>query len=246
MIIEKNINERRATMSRYITEFLSLKCTPDILATVGHLGNKPEKEISEAWAIIRKLRKIVLRHPDKFQIVDLCSGNALVPVTAVHLLPIVKAYAIDKLPRDRNWHLARNFIYIKEDIYNIKTSLFNKPTILTAVHSCRNLAEQTIKIYNENDQIKHLILMPCCQGKLDNPILRFIKNEMNTDVAWALKLALQCGEGVRITKDKFVLSPKNYIISASKKVVEEPIETIEEPTFGVHKRIGESSGGVTL
>ena len=204
-------------MSKYLSRFLALKCAPDILATVGNLGNKPEKEISEAFAIIRRIRKIVFKQPNHYQIVDLCSGNALVPVTAIHLLPITYAYAVDKLPRDRRWELTNNFEYLQKDIYKIDYTMFTKPTILTAVHSCSNLAEQTIKIYERYHQIRHLILMPCCYGKLNNPILKFIKKEATGDLAWVLKLALQCGENVRITKDDHVLSPKNYIIVASKK-----------------------------
>ena len=203
-------------MSKYISRFLSLKCAPDVLATVGNLGNKVEKEISEAFAIVRRIRKIILKHPNQFQVVDLCSGNALVPVTAIHLLPVTYAYAVDKAPRDRRWELANNFRYIQEDIYNMDYTLFTKPTILTAVHSCGTLAEQIIKIYERYYQIRHLILMPCCYGKLDSSLLKFIKKEASGDLAWVTKLALQCGENVRVTKDNHILSPKNYIIIASK------------------------------
>ena len=203
-------------MGKYLNRFLALRCAPDILATVGHLGNKPEKEISEAFAVVREIRKITLKTQDHFQVVDLCSGNALVPVTAIHLLPITYAYAVDKLPRERRWDLANNFKYIQKDIYEVDHTMFTKPTILTAVHSCRDLAEQTIQIYKKYHQIKHLILMPCCHGKLDNSILNFIKKEATGDLAWVVKLALQCGENVRVTKDNHILSPKNYIIIVGK------------------------------
>ena len=208
-------------MNRYLNEFLSLKCCPDVLATVGNLGNKPEKEISEAWGIIRKLRKIVLKEPNKYDLVDLCSGNGLVPIIATYLLPIVYTNAIDKKPRERNWSLAKGFIYTDdEDIYSSKFTnqeYFCDSTILTSIHCCGNLAERVIEIYNNQKMIKHLILMPCCHGNLNTSLLKFIKKEANGDLAWVTKLALQCSGNVKVSKDNFVLSPKRYIIMASKE-----------------------------
>lgn len=205
-------------MARYMNEFLSLRSAPDILGTVGNLGNKPEKEISEAWAVIKKLRKIVLKEPDTYQLIDLCSGNALVPVIAAHLLPITNSIAVDKLPRKRNWSNARNFEYLEMDIKNIPYSTFTgKPTIITAVHCCRDKAETVINMFNEITWIKHMILMPCCIGSLNSPILRFIKDQANSDLAWVTKLAMMCKGKLNISKDNHCLSPKNYIIIAKKE-----------------------------
>ena len=203
-------------MSRYVDDFLTIKSAPDILGTVGYLGNKPGKEISEAWAIIKRLRNETLNHAGDYQLVDLCSGNALVPVIAAHLLPVTHSFAVDKLERKRNWSNARNFTYIQSDINDLLPSLFNKPTILTGVHCCSSAAAKVIKIFNSNENIKHMLLMTCCIGNLDSPILQFIKGEANRDVAWVTKLALQCKGKVRISRDKYVLSPKNFIISAWK------------------------------
>ncbi len=58
--------------------------------------------------------------------------------------------------------------------------------------------------------------MPCCYGKLNNSILQFIKKEATGDLAWVVKLTLQCGDNVKVTKDNHVLSQRNYIIVASK------------------------------
>jgi hypothetical protein len=208
-------------MSKYVSEFLSLQSAPDILGTVGYLGNKPEKEITEAMAIIHKLRPIVLNAHGEFELVDLCSGNALVPVIAAHLLPVNCAVAVDKLPRDRNWDRAEKFTYIQQDIYGIPDFWFRNPTILTAVHCCRDLAEQVVKIYQTHDNIKYLILMPCCIGDLNSSILRFIKEEANGDLAWVTKLAMTLtllgNNKVSVHKDNFVLSPKRYIIKAEKQ-----------------------------
>jgi len=204
-------------MNRYVDEFLSLRSAPDILATVGHLGNKPQKEITEAMGIIKYLKRIVIKEPGKYQVVDLCSGNALVPVIAVHLFPISSAIAIDKLKRERNWKRAERFVYLQMDINDIDFNKLSRPTILTAVHSCKNMAEKTIEIYNTTPIVKHMILMPCCIGNLDTSLLRFIKQEAGNDLAWVTKLALQCKGKVKVGKDNFVMSPKRYIITASKE-----------------------------
>jgi hypothetical protein len=185
-----------------------------------------------------------MREPDKYQVVDLCSGNALVPILSAFLYKITNSFAVDKLPRNRNWDLVNNFQYCKEDIYNIHNNFILKPTILTAVHSCRDLAEQTIKIYNENENISHLILMPCCIGNLDTSLLRFIKEQANGDLAWITKLAMQCKGKVSISKDNYVLSPKNYIIWARK---EETFDTKTDTNSGQkHKQINTTVGNVPM
>jgi len=204
-------------MSRYVSEFLALKCAPDVLGTVGFLGNKPEKEITEAMAIIRKLKRIALNDPNKYQLIDLCSGNALVPVIAAHLLPFTKTYAVDKLKRVRNWGHAKRFEYISSQIEHMPLSLFARPSVITAVHCCRGAAETIIDIFNRVPTIRHMILMPCCIGSLNSGLLQFIKNEANRDVAWVTKLSVMCDSAVHISRDNHVLSPKNYIITASKK-----------------------------
>lgn len=224
-------------MSKYVSEFLSLKCAPDVLASVGFLGNKPEKEITEAFAILKKIKKITMREPDKYEVVDLCSGNALVPILSAFLYKVKYAFAFDKLRRERNWNLVNNFMYKVFDIYKIPNDWFSHPTILTAVHSCRDLAEQTIKIYNESENIQHLILMPCCIGNLDTSLLRFIKEQANGDLAWVTKLAMQCKGKVSISKDNFVLSPKNYIIWAQKEDTTCDVEDLKEGTWKRYNKL---------
>ena len=204
--------------NRYVNEFLSLKCGPLVLESVGILGHKPDKEISEAMGVIRKLREIVLHQPDKYQLVDLCSGNALVPVIAAHLLPITKSYAIDKLVRRRRWNITRNFEYHITDIFDERMhKFFKKPTILTAVHACSKTAVKTIEIFNENPNIEYLILIPCCEGDLNDPISQFIKKESYAGLAWSNKLFMKCQGETKISKDNFIMSPKNHIIVSSKK-----------------------------
>ncbi len=72
--------------SRYVDEFLSLNCAPDVLGAVGPINN-PSKEISEAMAVIRRLRPIVLKEGSVSLVgmLEFCAGNALTSVLACHL-----------------------------------------------------------------------------------------------------------------------------------------------------------------
>ncbi len=95
----------------YSSSFLDLICAIDVLETTYPLGNKARKEISESMAVIQKMKKLVLDEPDRYTLYDLCAGNALTSVISIHLLPLRRAEAIDKLPRERSWHLAKRFDY---------------------------------------------------------------------------------------------------------------------------------------
>ena len=97
----------------YLNEFLKLKCCGDILNIVNPV-QRIEKEISEAMGLLKIIKKIALKDPMKYTLYDFCAGNALISVTAVHLLPIKYAYAIDKRKRNRNWEKVKRFEYVGE------------------------------------------------------------------------------------------------------------------------------------
>lgn len=201
----------------YLSEFLKLRCVGDVLNTVNPIGKKPKKEITESMGIFKRLKNIVLKKPDYYYtIYDLCAGNALTSVLAVFRLPVY-AMAIDKLQRKRNWHLAKRFIYLNKDIYDMEPNKsFLKNSIIISVHPCKQLAKKAIELYNECDEVKHLILMPCCSGAIVNEYA-FLKQRIGKDVTWAFQLAQQCKGRVNMVEDKKVLSPRNCIITASKE-----------------------------
>jgi len=198
----------------YVSEFLSLKCAGDVLNICSPLGSKAEKEITEAMAIIRRLRRPVLNRPMKYRVLDLCSGNALVPVIAIHLLPVVSAAAVDKRERNRQWHRAQRFTYHKMDIRSPDVySLVDKNTIITSVHPCQDLATRIVEIYR-NSQAAGLLLMPCCIGNI-NQLPQLIHERLGRYLIWTWQLADKAGGNFSI--DNKILSPKNAIISAWKK-----------------------------
>lgn len=205
--------------NRYLNKFFSLRCAPDVLATVGTVANM-EKELTEAIGILRHVQRIVLRDKSKpFLLLDFCAGNALASVLAVHLFSNVTAIAVDKLPRKRNWHFAQRFRYVTQDIYQpIGKLLDDREAIAVGVHACGNLAHQIIRYYAAYTDIKHLVLLPCCSGKCaPMPALLHDKLDKYEQWAYSLYLAAQVyGKECNIVRDRHIQSPKNIIVTANK------------------------------
>jgi hypothetical protein len=199
----------------YVMKFVRLESALDILEATSPLGNKPMKEVSESIGILEKLRKIVLKEPNKYTLYDICAGNALTSVIAAFLLPIDQAIAIDKNPRERKWDLVKDFSYDIKNIRKLEPNYFEKDSIIISVHPCRDLAERVIELYNESEA-SHLILMPCCVGNIDKRHQFAIKALKDKYLAWTFQLADYVGGGA-ISIDKKVISPKNSIIVAHKE-----------------------------
>ena len=131
----------------YTNEFLGLQCSGDVLNVCSPLGNKSQKEITESMGMIKRIRSIFLSNPMEYSMVDLCAGNALTSVLAVHLLPVEVARAIDIKPRKRKWNKAKRFIYDELDIY--RETIFDCigcNTVIICVHGCKDLARRVIEI----------------------------------------------------------------------------------------------------
>jgi len=207
-------------MNKYITQFLKLKCAGDVLNIVSPI-NHIEKEITEAMAVIRSIKKITIDKPMEYTIIDLCAGNALSSVISAFLLPIKKAIAIDKKKRNRKWHLIKNFEYIEKDIFKLNPNNISQKTIITAIHPCSTLAEQVIDIFY-NSLAEYLVLMPCCsKSDIGNKFPALLQEKLTNYNLWCYYLYQKCAEfceKVEIFKDKNCLSPKNIIIKAKKEV----------------------------
>lgn len=216
---------------KYVSEFLSLRCATDIIG-ISYPVQRMPKEISEAMAMVRRVRSWALNDPNTYALVDLCSGNGLVPLLTAFTLPIKHNYAVDSKPRDREWDKVRKFSYIHGDIYSnhIQELIENAgdKVILTSCHACKNLASRVVELYQECKNVKKLVLMPCCVGKLPFNVSDDMLKQMGRDNLWALYLN-QMAEG-RLTKDDAAMSPKNRIIVASKDV--NPDTTTEESSQG--------------
>lgn len=205
---------------RYLDLFLSLKCAGDVLNITNPIQN-PAKEISETMAIAARIKRIVLKEENKmkFNVLDLCAGNALTSVLAVHMLPVTFAVAVDMKPRNRPWERAKRFEYVTMDIYDQSISKFIEPTtIIISSHPCQH-AVRVIDLYNKTEA-KHLILIPCCINKqvLDKEMHPYtiLNDKFDRYEKWAIKLADRCEGTVDVKRDKYCLSAKNIVITASK------------------------------
>jgi hypothetical protein len=177
------------------------------------LGNKAMKEVTESMAVIKRLKKYVLPEPGKYRLYDLCAGNALTGVIAAHLLPFAETIAIDYRKRERDWGRVRRFSYRNEDILEMDPDSIPENSILIGVHPCGELSSKIIDLYQES-KADHLVIMPCCNGEIDK-LNRFLVEQMGPYLAWSYQLA-QHAQG-QIEIDESVLSPKNAIITASKR-----------------------------
>jgi len=197
-------------MNTYNKQFEKLNCYTDIIDILSPIPNE-EKEISESLSIIKKLKKIVLKNKFKYDVWDLCAGNALTSTIATFTLPIHKTYAVDTYTRKREWEKINNFEYLTKDIFTITNQLFKNESIIIAIHPCKNLAKQICNIYNDSYRVRHLILMPCCIGQFRRKNKNLINNNY---YEWCIYLNERV-DGY-LTIDKKCLSPKNVIITASK------------------------------
>lgn len=203
----------------YMSEFLSLKCAGDVLNVVSPLGTKAQKEITESMAVIKALREIVLREPMVYSISEMGAGNALTSVLAVHLLPIIDAWAYDKKPRNRRWKSAKRFTYSTipiEQLLEMKDPCSPTiPTIVIAVHPCKDLAVKVVELYLRRSTAKHLVLMPCCVGNSSgSKLTRLVRERLSKYERWCEYLAQKAGGDVYM--DMKCESPCRGVIVAHK------------------------------
>lgn len=202
----------------YVSQFLKIKCAGDVLNICNPI-DRAEKEISETYSMIRKIKRIVLNKKMKYVLYDFCAGNALTSVLSVFLLPVKKAVAIDRRPRKRNWHLVKRFEYIFENIFDFDPKNIESPSIIIGVHSCGILAKRIIEIYN-NSMAKYLLLMPCCEKwRGENSTLpTAIIEALDSSLRWSYHLTTKIKNSyVNIVKDRYCLSAQNNIIIARKR-----------------------------
>ena len=200
-------------MTKYLGKFLSMDCCGDILNIVTPISHAP-KEITESMAIIERLRGEVLPNPMKYQILDLCAGNALTSLTSVFLLPVKQAVAVDKKKRNRDYHKANRFRYVELDIFTDESFNFiDENTIIISIHPCREMAARVVEIYNTSPA-RSLYLMPCCIGKYRIPAKQFLCENLGKYQAWCYYLASLCNGSIEL--DENCISKANAVISAHK------------------------------
>ena len=194
---------------RLIDEFLSLKCAGDVMNAAGPV-RKAAKELSEAMSLIHAVKSIILREPMKYHVVDLCAGNALTSLIAVHLLPILSATAIDIKPRARGSHLeVKRFRYVIGDVYDDLLWMgFPRPAIFVSAHPCGDLA----RVITAKASEEKFAVMPCClpHKRSYSGSEKFIAEKLGKYAAWAFYLARL--SGAEIAEARHCLSPARLIV----------------------------------
>ena len=203
----------------YVSEFLSMKCSGDVL-NIANPVMRVEKEISESMAIIKRLRPIALSAPMKYTLIDLCAGNALTSLIAIHLLPFNQAIAVDKRDRSRKWYNAHRFQYKQADIHTMPYYSYapnDSESVIISSHACGQLSRRIVEIYNDYPLCKHLIMLPCCVSEVKSSIPPVLAKKIGKYLMWCHELWLSAKGHSTISSDAKCLSPCNTVITAHKE-----------------------------
>lgn len=202
-------------MNKYFEQFNSLRSSKDIVDAVGSISGF-KKEVTESMAIITQLKRIVLKYPNEYNVLDLCAGHSLTSLISSFLLPIKYNLAIDVRSNEKlNYKGVNRFHYLSMSIFDPYIfELIDSKTIIISVHPCGKLAKRVIEIYNDS-QASNLIIMPCCSGEFHMD--EFIVKKLGNYASWCLSLMNTIkSEKTKIIQDVNCLSPKNIIIMGKK------------------------------
>lgn len=202
----------------YLSRFLQLKCSGDVLNAINPIRNT-EKEISESWAILKKIKTLTLSNKMQYSVLDLCAGNAITSVLSAFVLPVSHATATDIRPRTRNYGIVKRFNYRFQDIYDDSIyGLIDNHTIIVSSHPCKH-ALRIIELFKKSNA-KALCLIPCCNGSFDSLIgVGFLSEKLNRYDMWTYYLATLIADKqvkISITTDYKCLSEKRNVIYAER------------------------------
>lgn len=204
----------------YLDWFFGLGCAGDVLASAPKL-RKGAKEISEALALISAIRPMCLADPGRWTVLDLCAGNALTSLIAVHLFKVKRAIAVDIAPRGFR-RAPDRFESVRGDVHDHdlwkKLDLYSDPDVLVvSAHPCKGLAQAVVSTFRWYDAAKHLALLPCCVAMRTIPeqpgSAAFGPKEKYAQ--WCHTIAAYAGGTYRM--DENCLSPCRGVVRAFKR-----------------------------
>jgi len=199
-------------MNTYLKEFLALRCAGDVLNAT-HPVSKAAKEITEAMAVVKRLKSWAIQHPMELILWDLCAGNALTGILAAYLLPFKRVIAVDRKRRKRQgYQNVRRWEYRECDVSEILPEI-DSNSILVASHPCGQAAIDICMLYAETDA-RAMAILPCCVGKLQGKFTALEHNRFSRYEQWCLGLARLVGGNCK--RDNHVASPANILVWATK------------------------------
>ena len=197
-------------MNQYVEHFLKLNCAGDVLNSVSPM-KRPEQHITEAMAILKRLRPIVLAEPNKFKIVEVTSGNGLASVVALHLFPIVSATIFSTKAPNRLIERVKNLTYYNRRFkYDTDKDLVDKNTIIIMSGCILSQDAEIVDAYLENESSGQFIAIP------ENG--HFVEEDHLINKCMG-KYAATCMHirnilGGKMTQDRYILGPRNIVIVA--------------------------------
>ena len=212
---------------KYFDTFMSLRSSGDILNVVNPLGSRASKEITESMAMFSRLRKIALKAPMEYSLIDLCAGNALTSVLAAHVLPLKESIAVDKKLRKRGWESVRRFRYLNQDIFDdsiYELSFFFSFFCFSFFFS---FLPSPFFSLSSLSPAPYLVMMPCCEGQIKIKG-SFLRERLGRYACWCLQLAEQANGD--LIQDNNCISPKNIVITAKKPI---RYEVLDEDDGGI-------------
>lgn len=188
----------------YVSAFLSLKCAGDVLNCAGPLVN-PRREIKEAMAIARDVKKDILANRGAFTIIEPLAHNALTSILLAHLLPVRAAFAVGS--RTCFQSRPRGFGYVDVDLgtsggrekFSRVADEFEAPLLLVVPHVGARLAEALVDLYVKTPQIVGLSMIP---SQPNVPEVGQVagggetKRRLGRFAVWAMSLARTAGGDV--------------------------------------------------
>ncbi len=205
---------------KYIEEFLSLRCSSDVLGLLSPIGSGYCKEISEAMVLRHRIKKLTLSNKMKYNVVELCAGNPFSSILSLFSLPVTRAVAVDKRKINRKYMRIKRFEYIEKNIYDADiVDLIDENTIIIASHPCKNLATRIIEIY-KNSKANFLFCIPCCIGNISDEFKKLYSNSsfgLDKYKVWCRYLQYMAnGKPHELEFDEYCISPCNYVVIANK------------------------------
>ncbi len=208
----------------YIKEFKSLRLYKLFLEdeNLKKLRSKDSfwKEVSEAYGVRRLIRPYLLRDPF-YVVVDVGAGKGIFTTLTALMHPKTKVVAIDPDESVKWEHLKnlKNVETYKLSIYSeefLKLLKGFKKVIMVGIHLCTHLAIRFAQVYNQLEEVRVGVLVPCCVGDYPEQTFKVIEEEIDKYTAWSIYLATLFKGKVKTRRDSRILSPKNILILATK------------------------------
>lgn len=147
---------REVNRRLYLEQFLGFRCAGDVLNAVGPMKEGPVA-ISQAVALFRAIRPEVMRKPNEYQLVELCAGNAIASVLAIHTLPLKHAFAYNaREPKLAEFKQVKRFDFLPDRPFGSK---MHTPTILVVRRGHGDCVWDAFQFLKDDPNVKMLAMI---------------------------------------------------------------------------------------